>query len=86
MSNAPSELELLRCVASAAAWAIQSNGDDPVGRDGRAAVGFNWVAANGALNKALRALAEHYPLVNLHIAERAEAEEMQGLLMRKRRR
>ena len=72
MANAPTEMELLREIASAAAWAISSNGDDPVGRDGRARVGLNWVAANGTLNKALKSLREHYELRDFHASQREE--------------
>lgn len=72
MKNAPTELELLREVASAASWAISSNGDDPVGRDGRARVGLNWVAANGTLNGALKKLRAHYELQDRHAAQREE--------------
>ena len=85
MKNAPTELALLRRVASAASWAIASNGDDPVGRDGRARVGMNWIFANGRLNQALKALAEHYPIVDHHAAEREQAAEMAGLTTRRRR-
>lgn len=80
MTNVPTELELLREVASAAAWAIASNGDDPVGRDGRARVGLNWVAANGTLNRALQKLREHYALPDLHAAARAEMIALQELM------
>jgi len=71
--NRPSEIDLLRTVASAARWAIDANGDDPVGRDGRAHVGLNWTMANGALNRALTALAEHYEIVGHHAADREQA-------------
>ena len=70
--NAPTELELLREIASAAAWAIASNGDDAVGRDGRVRVGINWVAANGTLNRALTKLREHYELRDFHAVQREE--------------
>lgn len=85
--NPPTETELLRRVASAAAWAIQSNRDDPVGRDGRARVGLNRIAANGALNRALKELREHYELSDVHETERGEAQEMETTLrdMRKRK-
>ena len=61
LPNIPSQAELLRRVAAAAAWAIRSNRDDPVGRDGRCRVGVNWVKANATLNEALRDLHLHYP-------------------------
>jgi hypothetical protein len=79
-TNIPSELELLRRVASAAAWAIQANGDDPVGRDGRSRVGLNWVMANGELNGALKALAEHFAVGDFHADERAKAAEIEEQL------
>lgn len=71
--NKPSELDLLRHVASAAEWVIESNGDDPVGRDGRSPVGINWISANGALNKALADLRELYGIENRHLTEREHA-------------
>lgn len=80
--NRPTELELLRRVASAVVWAIESNRDDVVGRDGRARVGMNWVAANGALNGALRDLREHYPPADMHEAGRAEAASIEAMLRR----
>jgi hypothetical protein len=77
MDNSPTELDLLRRVASAARWAIDSNRDDAVGRDGRARVGLNWIKANGALNAALKELAAHYAVPALHDAEREEAATIQ---------
>lgn len=85
MKNAPTELELLRAVASAAHWAIASNADDVVGRDGRSRVGLNWVAANGALNKALHALREHHGIVDLHSEQRAEVAELEQAMRPKKR-
>lgn len=79
MRNTPTELELLRRVASAAEWAIETNGDHVVGRDGRSRVGINEVLAHGALNKALGELRERYGIDGrLHIAEREEA---RGLML-----
>lgn len=80
MSNAPTEIDLLRRVASAARWAIDSNRDDVVGRDGRARVGLNWIMANGALAKALGELAAHYDVSALHDAERDNAARVQTSL------
>jgi hypothetical protein len=80
VDNKRSEVELLKDVASAARWAIDSNGDDPVKRDGRARVGINWVMANGALAVALNALAEHYGLDDRHGESRQQAQEMQEAL------
>lgn len=80
MDNAPTELDLLRRVASAARWAIDSNKDDVVGRDGRARVGLNWTMANGALATALKELAQHYTLADLHDAERENAKSIQASL------
>ena len=71
--NKSSEVDLLRRVASAAEWVIRSNGDDPVGRDGRARVGINWVMANGELNKALRSLREQYGIEDHHVDQKAQA-------------
>lgn len=80
MGNAPTEVELLRRVASAARWAIDSNSDDIVGRDGRARVGLNWTMANGALATALAELAHHYNVRGLHDAERENAASIQASL------
>lgn len=74
--NKRSEVDLLKDVASAARWAIDSNGDDPVRRDGRARVGVNWVMANSALARALNALAEQYGLDDRHGDGRQQAREM----------
>lgn len=80
MDNAPTEIELLRRVASAARWSVDSNRDDVVGLDGRANVGLNWIMANGALAKALKELAQHYDIVALHDAERENAASIQEYL------
>ena len=80
MDNVPTEMDLLRCVASAARWAIDSNRDDPVGRDGRARVGLNWIMANGALANALTELARHYEVMAMHDAERKAAANTQASL------
>lgn len=81
--NKPSELELLRRVASAAEWVIKSNGEDVVGRDGRARVGLLWTIANGQLNGELRRLRELYGIEDQHAAERADAESLKASLARK---
>lgn len=80
MSNEPTELDLLRRVASAAQWALASNGDDPVGRDGRKRIGINYVSAYGALNRALRELSEMHPVDDLHDAERKSAADHEAAL------
>ena len=74
--NRSSEIDLLRRVASAARWAIDSNGDDRVGRDGRARVGLNWISANIELNRAIKALAEHYPIAEQFEKERLAAGDL----------
>lgn len=76
----PSEIELLRSIASAARWVIDANGDDAVGRDGRARVGINWVMAAGELNEALQTYAQHFEMPTCHQAARAKAAEMDTLL------
>lgn len=74
MSNVPTEIDLLRKVASAAQWAIEANGDHVIGQDGRVRVGINEVMAHSALNRALGDLREHYSIdVNLHLTERSTA-------------
>lgn len=77
-SNVPTEIDLLRRIASAAIWAIESNGDDVVGRDGRTRVGVNWVSANGELARTLEDLRLHYGIENRHAEERERAAALEA--------
>ncbi len=81
--NAPSELELLRRVAAAAVWVIESNGDDVVGRDGRGRFGINAIMANGQLASALKDLQFHYEVENSFAEERENAARLAAKLREK---
>lgn len=83
MANAPKEIELLRRVAAAARWAIDANGDDAVGNDGRSRVGVNWIMAQGELAGALTALQEHYEIPNTFAEARQQAASIEQTLGRK---
>ncbi len=82
--NVPTEIELLRRVASAGRWAIDANGDDVVGKDGRSRVGLNWVMANGALNQALKDLQEHFAVSDCFDDRRKEAADMEAMMRPKK--